>query len=400
MPQSASAKKLSSKGTQRAGGAHRKVGGKRAPGAQRKNERARRGKGPSLRGRTAARSRKRPSRRRRFDWVHLSDEELLDVRICDLGLRLHGTALEQRIQKLHAELAQKGIKFRPHCWLSEEWFSPDGVPGFAIPFFLAHPRLVQLEHRQMLEVEGGTSDWCMRILRHETGHAIDNAFGLHRRRSWSRLFGPYSQPYPEVYQPKPYSRSYVLHLEPWYAQSHPSEDFAETFAVWLKPRSAWRNQYAGWPALKKLEYVDRVMGEIGSERPKVRSRNTVEPVHKIRKTLREHYRERRDRYAIDRPSALDRELCRLFSQSPRHGRRRTAAGYLRAHRTELRRIVSRWTGQYQYIIDLVLKEMINRCRALKLRMGRSEAQVQRDVLVMLTVQTMNYLKRGRHRFVL
>ena len=26
-----------------------------------------------------------------------------------------------------------------------------------------------------------------------------------------------------------------MHLDPWYAQSHPDEDFAETFAVWLTP---------------------------------------------------------------------------------------------------------------------------------------------------------------------
>ena len=30
-----------------------------------------------------------------------------------------------------------------------------------------------------------------------------------------------------------------------YAASHPEEDFAETFAVWLTPRSNWRQSFPG-----------------------------------------------------------------------------------------------------------------------------------------------------------
>ena len=121
---------------------------------------------------------------------------------------------------------------------------------------MAHPRLMRLERNQMLEVEGGTKTWCMRILRHEAGHAIDTAYRLHRRKSYKSTFGNYSDPYPEYYRPKPRSKKFVMHLEPWYAQSHPAEDFAETFAVWLMPRSRWRKKYEGWTALKKVELVD------------------------------------------------------------------------------------------------------------------------------------------------
>ena len=145
--------------------------------------------------------------------------------MCDLKLRIQGTPLERRIDKLYKELESREIPFRPHCWLSDEWFSPDGVPGIAIPFYLAHPRLARLERRQVLEVEGGTEEWCMRILRHEAGHALDTAFGLHRRRMWRETFGKYSEPYPDYYSPRPYSKSFVVHLDSWYAQSHPAEDF-------------------------------------------------------------------------------------------------------------------------------------------------------------------------------
>jgi hypothetical protein len=284
--------------------------------------------------------------------------------------------------------------------LSDDWFTPDGVTGFAVPFYLAHPRLVRLERKQMLEVEGGNRDWCMRILRHETGHAIDTAYRLHRRRRWREIFGKATEPYPEYYQPKPYSKSYVLHLDPWYAQSHPCEDFAETFAVWLQPRSRWRARYAGWRALRKLQYVDELMREIRGTKPLVTSRQRVDTVRKIRKTLREHYEQKRQRYGIEYPDFYDRDLRKLFSDAPEHARRPSAAAFLRRNRRELRRAIAQWTGQYQYTIDQVLSDMIDRCKELDLRLLRTERQTRRDALVMLAVQTMNYLHGGHHRIVL
>ena len=140
------------------------------------------------------------------------------------------------------------------------------MPGIAIPFYLAHPRLRRLELTQVLEIEGGTREWCMMILRHEAGHAIENAYRLRQRPKRQALFGKSSEPYPDSYAPKPYSRSFVVHLDSWYAQSHPDEDFAETFAVWLTPGSNWRERYAGWPALRKLEYVDELMRGIAGQR--------------------------------------------------------------------------------------------------------------------------------------
>ena len=339
-------------------------------------------------------------RRRRLSWVKLPDDELMKWRICDLGLRIEKTVLEERIERLYEDLEQRGIQFRPHFWLSDEWFSPDGVPGVAIPFFLAHPRLARIERKEMLEVEGGSEEWCLKILRHETGHALDTAYRLHRRKSWRQFFGKYSLPYPDHYQPRPYSKSFVQHLEPWYAQAHPAEDFAETFAVWLKPRSRWRSQYQGWPALKKLEYVDRLMAEIAEQKPLVTSREHVEPVRSIRRTVGQHYDDKRRRYGSDRPDFYDLDLRKLFSDAPEHRGRPSASGFLRRLRAELRKDVAYWTGQYQYTIDQVLKEMIERCRELKLRVGRDADQVRRDALVLLTVQTMNYLHAGHHRVAL
>lgn len=333
-------------------------------------------------------------------WADFSDEELLRTRMCDLDVRVVDTLLEKRVERLGEELQARGISFRPHCWLSDEWFSPDGVPGIGIPFYLAHPRLARLERKQMLDVEGGTEEWCMRILRHEAGHAIDVAFRLHRRRSWRETFGKFSQPYPDYYDPKPYSKSYVRHLDNWYAQSHPAEDFAETFAVWLKPRSRWRSQYRTWPAIRKLEYIDRLMAQIAGIKPTDISRRHVAPLRQMRRTLAEHYQEKRARYGLDHPDFHDRDLRRVFSDSADDTHHLSAATFLRSMRRELRRTVAKWTGEYQYTIDQVLDEIIERCETLDLKVDREEEPTRGDMLVMLTVQTMEYLHGGHHRLAL
>ena len=337
------------------------------------------------------------------EWVHASDEELLDWRICDLGLKIPGTLLGERVQRLYEELQQRGITFQPHCWLSDDWFSPDGVPGIAIPFYMAHPRLARLERNQMSEVEGGNKDWCMRILRHEAGHAIDTAYRLHRRRSWQGVFGRASLPYPEDYSPRPTSKNYVLNLESWYAQSHPSEDYAETFAVWVKPRSRWRSEYADWPALGKLEYVDELMQEIAGQKAPVRTRQHTGSVAGLRKTLGEHYSERCEHYGIgdvEEVDEYDDDLLRLFSNASRYRHRRSAASFLRQLRPEARRVVSQWTGQYQYTVDQVVGEMIQRSRELGLKVHRSEKDTRRDALILLTVKTMHYLQGGYHKMAM
>ncbi len=352
---------------------------------------------PHMAGKRAKRPRAR--RARQPAWAAWSDERLLEVRFCELGLQVEGTEIEARVERLYGELERRGLRFRPHVWLSTEWFSPDGVPGVAVPFFLAHPRLKQLERTQFLEVEGGTEEECMRLLRHECGHAIDTAYHLGRKRQWREHFGSPSEPYLQAYTPKPYSKRFVVNLERWYAQSHPSEDFAETFAVWLRPRSDWRTRYATWRgAKKKLEYVEGLMAEIAQKPQAVRCRERTESLAKLRTTLGDYYREKRERYAGEPREDYDRDLRRLFPEAEEAGASgRSAAQLLRRARPELRRAIARWTGQYRYTIDVVLEEMIERCEELGLRVFRAEEEALSDLTVMVTVQTMNHIHGGHHQ---
>ena len=330
-------------------------------------------------------------------WASWSDDALLDLPMCDLHVGLKSGFLEQPIAELTQELERSGLLFRPHFWLSNEWFTPDGVPGIAVPFYLAHPRLAKLEQAQMLEVEGGTTEWCLRILRHEAGHAIENAYKIRRRKTRRHIFGKSSQRYPMYYSPRPYSRSFVRHLDLWYAQSHPDEDFAETFAVWLTPDSLWEERYRGWPVLKKLKYVDGLMKDLRGVSPAVTTREEVDPLPSLKKTLREHYERKRRHYGIERQSQYDPDLKRLFSSFPGHAGKPSAATFLNRFRREVRRKVASWTGEYQYTIDQVLEDMIQRCRELNLRVPVAEDQAKLDFTILLTVHTMNFLRSGRHR---
>ena len=335
----------------------------------------------------------------REDWAELGDEELLDLRMADLPLAVEGT-LAQRIAQLRAELEERGLRFPLHFYISDEWFTPDGATAIAVPFYLAHPRLEKLEEAQMFEVEGGEHEWGMRILRHEAGHAIDNAYRLRNRRVRRETFGLPSRAYPEFYTPRPYSKSFVLHLDAWYAQSHPDEDFAETFAVWLTPNSEWPQRYKDWRALRKLEYMDALMRSLRDQPPRVDNPAEIEPLRDVKTTLRQHYRNKRRHYGVDHPNFYDRDLRRLFSDAPEFAANITAAQFIARNRRTVRRVVAGWTGIYQYTIDQVLEDMIARCRELKLRVAGPEDQVRQEFTVLLTVQTMNYLHSGGHRLFL
>ncbi|HST51442.1 MAG TPA: putative zinc-binding metallopeptidase [Pyrinomonadaceae bacterium] len=336
-----------------------------------------------------------------FAWKQITDDELLDLRLCDLPVRIEGTPLQERVRRIRFELDESGLRFRPHVWLSVEWFTPDGVPGFAIPFYLAHPRLVRLERKQMLEVEGGTERECLRIMRHEAGHALDNAFLFRKRRRWRELFGSFREPYPSSYRPNPTSRDFVLHLGAWYAQAHPAEDFAETFAVWLATaRGRWLRRYEGWGALAKLEYVDRLMQSVLGKSPGNRRRDEIEPLSRIRMTLREYYEQKRARYSFNWPATYDRDLRRIFSDERRFKSKPTAASFLRRAGRDIVQTVAAGTGVHQYTLSHLLSNMIDRCKLLRLRLTGAERQARQQALVMLTVQTMNVVHTGYHRIPL
>ncbi|MBX3189142.1 MAG: putative zinc-binding metallopeptidase [Labilithrix sp.] len=331
-------------------------------------------------------------------WESMTDEELLNVRICDLGLKIEGSELEPRVQKLMASLESRDLAVRPLCYLGAEWQSPNEVPAICIPFYLAHPRLRQLEMHQMMEIEGGTAEACDKLIFHESGHAVDHAYKLSVRKAWRDTFGDPRIDYtPEIYHHRPYSKSFVIHLPNWYAQSHPDEDFAETFAVWLaKTPEEWKKEYEGWKAIEKLEYVDKTMRGVAKVPPKVTRRGPLlSEVSKSKKTLGRHYAWKRKEWSSNYPDFYDADLRKIFGDLTPGDE--TAARFMRRYRRSIVTAIMRWTGERKYTVDRLATKLIARAEALNLGTPRDESALLIDIGSYLAALVSNYLHTGRFK---
>ena len=327
----------------------------------------------------------------------ISEDELLNARICDLPLGIEGTWLSDCIHQLYTELQNKGIVFQPACYLADEWLTPDKETCIGIPFYLAHPALIRLEKKIMIDAEGDTRPWCMKLLRHEAGHAICYAYRFYQRKKWQDIFGPSTVEYAETYKYRPYSKNYVRHLDGYYAQYHPDEDFVETFAVWLTPDLNWPAQYAGWGALKKLEYVDKLMKEIQGKKPLVRSRRKFWQASQLKITLKNYYKKKRHFWAEEFPDFHDDFLQKSFVSNMGDHKGLPAAGIIRQYRRSLIRSVSRYAGEKKFVINDLLHDIEKRSRELNLMSPAEEAEMVLNLSAYVTSLIMNYLYTGRFR---
>lgn len=328
----------------------------------------------------------------------LDEETLLCQKVCDLDIKIKGTDIELCIQQLYNELSQKEIHFQPECYLSDEWFSPENVPAIAIPFFLAHPKLRKLEQKFMLEVEGETHDEFMQLLRHEAGHAIEHAFRFRKTPKYRKIFNSVSKNYaPDTYRPRPYSRSFVHHLPNWYAQAHPDEDFAETFAVWLTPDSNWQNKYRKWKALQKLQYVDQVMKKIRNCLPKRSSGEKTYRLSELRMTLQTYYKRKRKQYAEDYPDFYDADLKQMFSMEPQSKTNEPAHRFLRRNRKDIIAAVAHATAEKKYTVSMLVKKLIERSQTLRLRVSKNSELAYLDIGAYLATLVTNNRFTGKFK---
>lgn len=332
---------------------------------------------------------------RAFEKAPPDVQEILTKPIKELGLKLEGSPLERYVQKLYRELDRKGVKrFRPLCYLTDEWGCPSGEPVIGIPFYLADPKLARLE-KEMNDLEDERE--ILMYLRHEAGHAFNYAYELFKTPEWRELFGPFRRPYRDDYRPVPFSRKFVRHIAGWYAQKHPDEDFAETFAVWLTPGSQWRRRYKGWPALAKLRYVDRVARRVRDTAP-IRERGATDiTVDEMESTVGEFYDEK-----LQEPSSpvylpLDTDLADIFKVSRRRRKGvRPAADLLRENRKAIVDKVAYWTGVARPFVKQLVEAMLARVAELNLRAEiRSEREHLTEITAYATALAMSYQTRGK-----
>ena len=322
------------------------------------------------------------------DWES-ERQNLLTRQISELGLAIPGTRVERMVDQLYSELDAKGLRFHPPVYLSDQWGCPDGTPLIGVPFYLADPRLERIEDDF---AEGIESDQeSMRFLRHEAGHAFNYAYRLYDRADWRMTFGPYSRPYRERYQADPFSHDYVRHILGWYAQKHPDEDFAESFAVWLTPDLDWRKAYEGWPALAKLDYVERVMREVADEEPEVPSPTDDDlPVTAMRYSLADHYRSMSTRLPLTDSTIFDGDLHNIFGTEEESPGSQSAADFLDSHRREIVGRISYWTGESASAVRQLLDMLRARVAHLGLRVRGLEASTLIELTAFGTAVIMNY----------
>ena len=321
-------------------------------------------------------------------------KRLLAARVDELGLQIEGTRLQPLVEQLYDELEQAGIDIKPPVFLSDEWGCPSGVPAIGLPFYLADERLSRLEKEVMESIEAESDSEIIAYLRHEAGHAFCYAYKLYETEEWHEVFGPYSRPYLEHYEPNPFSRNFVRHLSGWYAQKHPDEDFAESFAVWLTPGSDWRHHYADWGCLPKLEYVDRIVREVGRAAPLVTG--DYDAAEELAWSIADYH----DRLAyehVEVPAYFDGDLRDLFEtgEPPSEVDTLPASEFLRSIRRALVSNVSYWTGLHESIVRSLVEHFVSRVDELSLWLpADARPSLTANLTAYVTTLCMNRLYKG------
>ena len=317
--------------------------------------------------------------------------------IAALGLAIAGTRLEPLVGEFRRELAAVGLtRVEPRFYLSTEWGVPFGTIAVAIPFYLARPELARLHVERTGMIEGFDAAEFLRYLRHEMGHVVNYAYKLYERREWVQAFGAITQPYVEEYRPLPFSRRFVRHLPGWYAQKHPDEDWAETFAVWLTPAHDWRAEYADrHGALAKLLLCDRIMNEVRGQAPLVTDAELDEDVGELHFSLDDFYGGW-DASTPDAPPGLDGALRAVFTAA-RAGELREGAALFKRFEATLCTEVYRWTGHFPERTRPLVRDLAARAARLELRYAAAdEARVLVAMTALVTALAMNHVHHGSY----
>jgi len=329
------------------------------------------------------------------DW-HTEREKLLQSKLSELGLKLEGTRLEKIVDGLYEELESAKIRLKPKVYLSDEWGCPEGLPIIGIPFYLADEKLSRIEDEIMEDIEAESDEEILRYLRHEAGHAFNYAYKLYETEEWHNVFGPYSRPYSEDYRPDPFSLNFVRHIPGWYAQKHPDEDFAETFAVWLTPDSNWRETYKDWGCHKKLVYVDRIVAKYGPMDPLVTAEN-YDVAYDLRGSITEHYEKFRAEES-EVPAYFDGDLRDIFARKIPPGKEDEwlpAHQFLIKHRRSLVRNITYWTGLNDATVRSLIQHFVNRCKSFEFYVNPEKShEVLMEITVYATTLCMNNLYKG------
>lgn len=334
---------------------------------------------------------------KKLNLENASQREILSAQLWELDISFDKSQFSGCLDQLNQELENKKLLVRPKVWLSDDWFCPDFISGIAIPFTLMHPKLIELEKNHIGHIEGESRDWFMKLMRHECGHVMDNAYFLKEHSRRKTVFGDHDIRYPSSYIPRVFSKNYVYHLEDHYAQAHPEEDFAETFATWLTPRSNWRSVYANWPALSKLKYIDSQMRRLRNKKPHVICYKEVDSIEENTLTVGEYLQLKKRR--LRKQSLKRRSLKHLQSYIDSNSTTGLDLNIvLKDNRQKLIRNIALKTNTYQYKIGSVVKDLENITSSKKIYIPNERGTQNLEKL--LLSHTKKFFTEGRDRIIM
>ena len=324
---------------------------------------------------------------------------LLERKLRDFNLNLNSILHTGAIDILKSELKRKELLFDPHIWIGDEWFSPTGVTGFAIPFYMFNRDLLNLEKKFIGFAEGENKEHFLKLLRHECAHAIDHAYFFKDDQNWKDIFGNYNRPYPQSYTFKKYTKNFVKHLPEGYAQSHPEEDWAETFAVWLNPSSQWRRKYEGWGCIHKLNYLDQLMKNYKNQKPNIILNKEIDSYEECDITLEEYFERKIKHYKLkERPSTrhLRAIAHKDYSGEPLHD-------LLKLYEKQLSKKLSKDLNTTQYMLNKVLSDLKKTAKAEKLNINNKMTSKKDPSKILEECTFIHYekvMRNNRHRVIM
>jgi hypothetical protein len=322
------------------------------------------------------------------------------VPIRDLGLTIEGSPLAPVLDEFARELDRAGLRrVRPKFYLSTEWGVNEGTVAVAIPFYLARPDLTALHAERVGHVEGVDRVDVLRYLRHEMGHVVNYAYRLYERPEWVETFGPMDGPYLEEFRLEPFSRRFVRHLPGWYAQKHPDEDWAETFAIWMTLGLDWHAEYGDWPeALAKLQFCDRTMAAVADHDPPVTDDATDEDVSALAYSVDDFYGGGTAPGDLHLPAGLNATLRDVFPSLPgAEAGRRPASDLIGRLELDLLASVYHWTGHFPERTRPLLRHLARRADDLGLTFPPGdEARATVALTALVCTLAMNHVHRGAY----
>ena len=324
----------------------------------------------------------------------IPEDILLKLKISDLPLNIKKSYVYPYILQVIEELKNHKINFKMNMWFADEWFVADDTVGMGVPFYMLDLKLIKMEKKHVGFVDGETKQECLNIIRHEIGHVLDNAFKIRQREDFKKIFGDAAKKYPKSYDYKKYSKKFVRNIKDGYAQGHPVEDFAETFAVWLDPNSCWKSKYKLWPAYKKLLYVDKLIKGFKNKKQVVFKKESFDLAADSKITLKKYYSIKKRLYGQNGDDFWDSSLKKVFSGSKIKSP--TAYEFLTENRVEIINRLHCHENIRKYRLKKIYTQLRDRSKRLNLKVGSNTVATTKKMGYHFNGLIKVYYDQGRH----